>query len=497
MGILGRSLQGGGGGRRAPPLPQRHSTQQPNRPLWRANNNNRFPIRKTFRIIILILAFIALLPPLLFHFRLRRFHQILAKKCGWMNNPPLVCAHGGDSAHAFPNTMAAYQLALSSQVDCVEVDVSRSVDGVLFAIHDRLLCLINIPSLRLPGLDFGCDAGRDLQRITGNSSLRVGHLNMEEIKQLIVPHQLSHGLHNQTIPTLEDALTFISSSVQQVILDAKIGPPSYEKGLAKDILSIVSFSVWAYPHLVCYVTPSPGFFLPFSEAFLSENKGLEFSVLENMQASSDLNLGSFQFLLEVTLALKLNSSSHEEQDNLGQPPKLDNVISENCLVFPPTGLKIIYDLFFACCIRSSNPDSISLFQVYKTHCKRCLVWTKSDSLARDVIKFDLERTVPNTHLQVGYIVMVDPDTGMRSNLLRMKGAGVVGVSHHLIDEKLVKILHGRSKKVYAWTVDAMDSMRNMLLERVDAVITNKPNALQGLMQDIRTQCLEEGFSLTS
>lgn len=44
-------------------------------------------------------------------------------------------------------------------------------------------------------------------------------------------------------------------------------------------------------------------------------------------------------------------------------------------------------------------------------------------------------------LQVGYIVMMDPSTGTRTNLLRMRGAGVVGVYHPLVDEKLVKILH--------------------------------------------------------
>lgn len=33
----------------------------------------------------------------------------------------------------------------------------------------------------------------------------------------------------------------VSGSVKQVILDAKVGPPLYEKGLAKDILSVVSF----------------------------------------------------------------------------------------------------------------------------------------------------------------------------------------------------------------------------------------------------------------
>lgn len=37
------------------------------------------------------------------------------------------------------------------------------------------------------------------------------------------------------------ASQLVSNSVRKVILDAKVGPPSYEKGLAKDILSVVSF----------------------------------------------------------------------------------------------------------------------------------------------------------------------------------------------------------------------------------------------------------------
>lgn len=45
-------------------------------------------------------------------------------------------------------------------------------------------------------------------------------------------------------------------------------------------------------------------------------------------------------------------------------------------------------------------------------------------------------------LQVGYIVMIDPLTRARTNLLRMRDARVVGVYHPLIDEKLVRILHG-------------------------------------------------------
>lgn len=40
-------------------------------------------------------------------------------------------------------------------------------------------------------------------------------------------------------------------------------------------------------------------------------------------------------------------------------------------------------------------------------------------------------------------------------------------------------------------------MQKMLLERVDGVVTSKPALLQRVMQDVRTKCFEEGFSLAS
>ncbi|XP_010534137.1 PREDICTED: glycerophosphodiester phosphodiesterase GDPD4 isoform X2 [Tarenaya hassleriana] len=257
------------------------------------------------RMILFSVAFMAFFPLLFFHLKLRRFSQMIARECDWLHHPPLVCAHGGDSALAFPNTMDAYDYAIRSRVDCIEVDVSRSADGVLFALHHR-----------------------DLQRITRNSSIQVGDMNMKQIKKLGVSH-VSVG---NMIPTLEEALKLISHSVRRVILDAKVGAPLYEKGLAQDILSVV-----------------------------------------------------------------------------------------------------------------------------------------------------------------GYIVMEDPSSGVRNNLLRMRGARVAGVYHPLIDERLMRVMHGRNKKVYAWTVDDADPMRRMLHLGVDAVVTSHPSMFLALMEDRRTQCLEEGF----
>ncbi|XP_057532613.1 glycerophosphodiester phosphodiesterase GDPD4 isoform X2 [Amaranthus tricolor] len=262
-------------------------------------------------ILILMLLVIALAPPLFFHFRLTRLQKTQMKNCGWMRNPPLVCAHGGDSVNAFPNTMAAYRSALLAGADCIEIDVSRSADGFLFALHDR-----------------------ELQRISGNHTSRVGYMSMKEINELDAALHFPKVLDDQKVPTLEDALRLVSHSVRQVILDAKVGPPSYEKGLAENILATV-----------------------------------------------------------------------------------------------------------------------------------------------------------------GYIIMKDPQTRSRSNLLRLKKAGIAGIYHPLINEQLIQILRWGNKKIYAWTVDDLNSMQHMLVDSVDAVVTSNPALLQQLMQNTRIRCLEDGFSL--
>ncbi|KAG0463383.1 hypothetical protein HPP92_019452 [Vanilla planifolia] len=127
-------------------------------------------------------------------------------------------------------------------------------------------------------------------------------------------------------------------------------------------------------------------------------------------------------------------------------------------------------------------------QVQRSGCSNCLIWAKSDILSLDVMKL-----TENT--KVGYIVMRDPVTGATSNLLRMKNASVVGVYHVLINNSLVQILHGEGKKVYAWTVDDVDSMQKLLFERVDAIVTSYPTLLKKVMQKLEAECREEGFAL--
>ncbi|KAJ1275231.1 hypothetical protein BS78_05G120900 [Paspalum vaginatum] len=304
-GLLGRQRQ-------PPPLPLFPAAKRSSAPasLLSARLRRFLPASRLLRVLLL-LALLSLVAPVLFHLRLRRFHRMRERKCGWTASPPMVCAHGGDSTNAFPNSMDAFRMALDARVDCVEVDVSRSSDGVLFALHDR-----------------------DLQKMSGNSTSRVGYWSTDEIKALSSRFQLSKGVRYEEVPKVEDVLAMISQSVRQVILDVKVGPPSFEKGLAEDLLSLV-----------------------------------------------------------------------------------------------------------------------------------------------------------------GYIVMVDKSTSRRTELVRIEGAKVAGIYHPLIHEKVMRIMHRHGRRVFAWTVDDSSSMKKMLYEHVDAIVTSNPSLLQQLMQEIRTECMEDGFAL--
>lgn len=165
--------------------------------------------------LVLLVIFLIISMQMYFHSKMS-VNQRRERDCKWLSNPPLVCAHGGDSSKAPANTEASYRLALDLQVDCMEIDASRTQDGVLVALHDR-----------------------DLQAISGNEYMHVGDLNFSQIKELRPGARFAENFHDQHVPTLESALQYVIPHVQQVIIDAKEGPPKYEKGMAVDMFSVM------------------------------------------------------------------------------------------------------------------------------------------------------------------------------------------------------------------------------------------------------------------
>ncbi|CAM6119412.1 unnamed protein product [Calypogeia fissa] len=295
----------------------------------------RFTFRN-FSVLVFTLVVLASLPSLYQRF----FQTAIQSDCKWLKQPPLVCAHGGDSSRAPPNTLAAYQLAIDVGVDCIEIDASRTWDGVLLALHDR-----------------------DLQKMSEQSSVRVGELTANKINELDATTGFLGNFPKQHVPTVEDAIQYVHQSVKEIIIDAKVGPPLFQERLPADLISLVKSS----------------------------------------------------------------------------------------------------------------------------ECTRCLVWSKDDKVVREII-----RRSANT--KTGYIVMNDTMTGKISELLRFEGAEVVGVHYGLVTQKMVKVLHRAKKKVHAWTVNTADAMIGMLKAGVDAIITNDPRLLQGVMLDQKQLCMLNGFT---
>src|SRR4051794_314397 len=56
-----------------------------------------------------------------------------------VEHSPLIIAHRGASAWAPENTLAAFEMAMESGADGIELDVRLSRDGVPVVIHDATL----------------------------------------------------------------------------------------------------------------------------------------------------------------------------------------------------------------------------------------------------------------------------------------------------------------------------------------------------------------------
>ena len=73
-----------------------------------------------------------------------------------------ITAHRGDSSEAPENTIPAFEAAIESGADWIELDVGVTKDGVLVVLHDE-----------------------DLKRVAGDSR-KIGELTFEEVRRLDV-----------------------------------------------------------------------------------------------------------------------------------------------------------------------------------------------------------------------------------------------------------------------------------------------------------------------
>jgi glycerophosphoryl diester phosphodiesterase len=106
---------------------------------------------------------------------------------------PLVIAHRGASAYAPENTLSAIQKAVDLGADAVEIDVRMTKDGELVAIHDK-----------------------SVSRTT-NGKGAVNEYTLSEIKMLDAGSWFDESFKNEKIPTLDEVLSIIDSSLTLII----------------------------------------------------------------------------------------------------------------------------------------------------------------------------------------------------------------------------------------------------------------------------------------
>ena len=136
------------------------------------------------------------------------------------DDPPLVCAHGGDVTAAAPNTMAALNAALEAGAQCIEVDVALTKDGSLVCLHMRQLTQwTDQPQLQVNLKRKQWELQRsysafDMAEVRA-CNLQVGDLTLAEVLDL-------QGSQNETVPLLENVIRLLHHRVTRFIIDIKL-----------------------------------------------------------------------------------------------------------------------------------------------------------------------------------------------------------------------------------------------------------------------------------
>ena len=110
---------------------------------------------------------------------------------------PLVCAHRGDNVNAPENTMEAFELAASENLQWKELDVHQTSDGVIVCNHDSTI-----------------------KRVTGYN-LAIHEHTFAEVRACKVGNWMPGDYEHVVIPTLEEALTFAKENGLNVQVELK------------------------------------------------------------------------------------------------------------------------------------------------------------------------------------------------------------------------------------------------------------------------------------
>lgn len=110
---------------------------------------------------------------------------------------PLVCAHRGDNVNAPENTMPAFELAASENLEWIELDVHQTSDGVIICNHDSTI-----------------------KRVTG-INLSIHDHTYEELTACEFGSWMPGNYEHVVVPTLAEVLLFAKENGMHVQVELK------------------------------------------------------------------------------------------------------------------------------------------------------------------------------------------------------------------------------------------------------------------------------------
>lgn len=140
-----------------------------------------------------------------------------------------IWAHRGASAHAPENTLPAFELAVRQGAQGVELDVQRTADGTVVAIHDETVDRVSDGMGRVVDLTLAQLRSLDLRPATDHgadgASGRDGTAYPEPVR----------------VPTLAEVLDLLAPTGLRVNVELKNGLEPYP-GLEEDVEAVVRAS---------------------------------------------------------------------------------------------------------------------------------------------------------------------------------------------------------------------------------------------------------------
>lgn len=123
----------------------------------------------------------------------------------------LLVAHRGLSSEYPENTLIAFQAALQSNIDMLEIDLHRTADGCLVVIHDE-----------------------SIDR-TSNGSEKIKAATLDALRQYDFGISKNSLFERQLIPTFEEVLQLIQSLPQTLLIEVK--QPKNYPGIENDLFN--------------------------------------------------------------------------------------------------------------------------------------------------------------------------------------------------------------------------------------------------------------------